>query len=183
MKITSQEEYGLRCLVQIARQRMDEDPDQPLPISEIARAEGISVEYAGKLLSLLRQGELVRSVRGKHGGYVLNRDAAGITLLDVVTALSGPIFRNDTCSRFSGQAQDCVHIDNCGMRPVWAALSSIIGSLLDSITIADLCREEHEVARSILTEPWRHLGQLADAVEPPRLSARSGTRSQTTATG
>ena len=64
MKVSSQEEYGLRCLLQVGKKRTDETP---IPISEIAVREGLSVEYVGKLLMTLRRGGLVKSIRGKAG--------------------------------------------------------------------------------------------------------------------
>ena len=62
MKITSMEEYGLRCMLQLALS----DSDGPMSVSEVAGNEGLSTEYAGKLLNMLRQAELVDSVRGRH---------------------------------------------------------------------------------------------------------------------
>lgn len=168
MKITSQEEYGLRCLAQIARQGLDGDLAQPLPISEIARAEGISVEYAGKLLSLLRQEGLVQSVRGKNGGYVLTRPPSEITLLELITALSGPLFEEESCNRFSGTGEECVHMGDCGMRPVWWVLSNLIGGLLDSITIQDLCRDEQQVGSSLHRKLLARIQEQVDREEAGR---------------
>ena len=98
MKISSQEEYGLRCLMQVARH----STENPVPISEIAMQEGLSVEYVGKLLMKLRKGELVSSVRGKAGGYVLARPAEEISLRLVLEVLSEPIYAPDYCERFAG---------------------------------------------------------------------------------
>lgn len=69
MKITAQEEYGLRCLLRFART----GTEAVLTISEIAAAEGLSVPYVAKLLAILRQGGLIESVRGRSGGYRLAR--------------------------------------------------------------------------------------------------------------
>jgi Rrf2 family protein len=71
MQLLASEEYGLRCLLRVAHARGGE----PLPIAEIARDEGISPEYAAKLLRRLRLAGLVRSVRGAEGGYLLARPA------------------------------------------------------------------------------------------------------------
>src|SRR5262245_47549595 len=66
MKISSQEEYGLRCLLRLARAE-----DGQLSIADIAAGEGLSVPYVAKLLTVLRQGGLIDSVRGRAGGYHL----------------------------------------------------------------------------------------------------------------
>ena len=71
MQLLATEEYGLRCLVQVARHTAP----QPITIPEIAAAEGLSPEYAAKLLRALRQAELVVSTRGAGGGYRLSRPA------------------------------------------------------------------------------------------------------------
>ena len=66
MKITAQEEYGLRCLLRLARA---EGEHAALTIPEIAAAEGLSVPYVAKLLAVLRQAGLIESARGRAGGY------------------------------------------------------------------------------------------------------------------
>jgi Rrf2 family protein len=138
MKISSQEEYGLRCLVQVAR----ETGGGPLPISEIAMSEGLSVEYVGKLLMKLRKGGLVDSVRGKAGGYVLARPAEDITLKLVLDVLSEPIYDPGYCERFSGTEETCVHVDECGIRPIWSIVNRFLANALDGVTIADLIESE-----------------------------------------
>ena len=72
MKITAQEEYGLRCLLQLARMPQG----QIVSVKEIADKEGLSGANVEKLLRLLSHAGLVHSVRGIKGGYVLNRPAA-----------------------------------------------------------------------------------------------------------
>ena len=67
MKITAQEEYGLRCLLRLARA----GDGRSLTIPEIAADEGLSVPYVAKLLAVLRQAGLIESVRGRSGGYRL----------------------------------------------------------------------------------------------------------------
>src|SRR5215469_16076105 len=76
MKITSQEEYGLRCLMRLARV----EDGHSLTIPEIAAAERLSPPYVAKLLSVLRQAGLIASVRGRTGGYHLTRPAAEVSL-------------------------------------------------------------------------------------------------------
>ena len=84
MKITAQEEYGLRCLLRLARTGVG----QPLTIPEIAAAEKLSVPHVAKLLSVLRQAGWIESVRGRTGGYYLARSPADIHLGAVMLALA-----------------------------------------------------------------------------------------------
>jgi Rrf2 family protein len=140
MKISSQEEYGLRCLLQVARDGIE----SPVPISEIAAREGLSVEYVGKLLMKLRKGELVTSVRGKAGGYILAKPAEEISLRLVLEVLSDPIFDTRYCSRFSGTEKTCVHAKDCGIRPIWAVVNRFLHRTLASLSIADVLSSEKD---------------------------------------
>src|SRR5947208_13366065 len=88
MKLSAQEEYGLRCLLRLGAQ----GDGGSLTIPEISRTEGISPEYVAKLMRIMRQGGLVTSARGATGGYTLSRPAEQITAGEAVTVLGGPLF-------------------------------------------------------------------------------------------
>src|SRR5271165_290641 len=123
MKITAQEEYGLRCLLRLARVQ----GGQPLTIPEIAAAENLSVPYVGKLLTVLRQAGLIDSVRGRTGGYHLSQPPADIRLGGVLLALGEPLFEEPGyCERHAGPETSgpCVHRDGCSLRGLWQTLES-----------------------------------------------------------
>jgi Rrf2 family protein len=141
MQLSAQEEYGLRCLLQVAR---EPGPD-PATIPEIAAREGLSPEYAAKLLRALRQADLVVSTRGAGGGYRLARPAGEITVWQVVEALGGSIFPEGFCETHPGQLHDCVHTTACSLRPVWSAVESAIRGVLQNVTVADLARGERHL--------------------------------------
>jgi Rrf2 family protein len=84
MKISAHEEYGLRCLVQLARAEADRES---LTLNQIAGREGLSVANAGKLMWILVKAGLVQSQRGANGGYTLARPAAEIRLSEVIRIL------------------------------------------------------------------------------------------------
>src|SRR5262245_39720263 len=88
MKISAQEEYGLRCLLRLAQS--GDNASATLP--EIAAAEGLSVAYAAKLLSVLRQAGLIESVRGRSGGYRLAQAPETIGLGSLLLTLGEPLF-------------------------------------------------------------------------------------------
>ncbi|HWW94152.1 MAG TPA: Rrf2 family transcriptional regulator, partial [Vicinamibacteria bacterium] len=69
MKLSSQEEYGLRCLLQLGR----EGEGRSLTIAEMSQREGISTPNVAKIMRILRRAGLVLSTRGKSGGYTLAR--------------------------------------------------------------------------------------------------------------
>ena len=138
MQLLAQEEYGLRCLIQVARHA---GPD-PLTIPEIAEAEGLSPEYTAKLLRALRQAELVVSTRGAGGGYRLARPAREITAWQVVQALGGSLFPKEFCESHPGLRHDCVHTGGCSIRGLWGAVESAVRGVLEGVTLADLARTD-----------------------------------------
>src|SRR5258708_13724868 len=79
MKISAQEEYGLRCLVQLATLPAGDS----LTLPQIAEREGISTANAGKLMWLLNKAGFVHSTRGTKGGYFLSRPAGDIHLVEI----------------------------------------------------------------------------------------------------
>jgi Rrf2 family protein len=138
MKLSAQEEYGLRCLLRMAT-RGDE---ASLSIPEISRAEGLSVPNVAKLMRLLRLAGYVKSVRGQSGGYSLAKPAAEIVVGAVLESLGGKIFGPRFCVRHSGIELVCVHDKDCSMRSLWRALQHTVEKVLFQISLADLLRKE-----------------------------------------
>jgi len=141
MKISAHEEYGLRCLVQLARAEADAES---LTLNQIAGREGLSVANAGKLMWILVKAGLVQSQRGANGGYTLARPAAEIRLSEVIRILD-----EDTVDRFcqshAGVLDVCVHTSDCGIRPVIVGLHEIVQNALSEITLAELIGSEEKV--------------------------------------
>jgi Rrf2 family protein len=140
MKISAQEEYGLRCLLQLA-QVADRDS---LTLAQIAEREGISVANAGKLLWILNKAGLVQSTRGTKGGYQLARAAAEIRLSEVIKVLEDDEM-GEHCRSYTGVMETCVHTGDCGIRPVIVSLNEIVQSALSNITLAQLLGSEAHV--------------------------------------
>lgn len=134
MKITAQEEFGLRCALQLART----GPGESLTLPEIASREGLSVPHAGKLLARLREGGLVRSVRGRAGGYSIARSAESITAAEVLRVLGTRPWPESHCLRHRGTLAACVHAQGCSVRSLWGSLDTIVDRLLGAVTLADL---------------------------------------------
>lgn len=165
MHLMAQEEYGLRCLVQVARHRGPE----PLTIPEIARAEGLSPEYTAKLMRALRKGGLVSSTRGAGGGYRLARAAEDVTAWDVLEILGGSFFPESFCDSHPGQHKDCVHTPNCSIRALWRRAEGAVRGVLGGVTLADLLRGERSML-VLLDEP--RAPEAADPLAEDGRSAR-----------
>jgi Rrf2 family protein len=143
MKLSAQEEYGLRCLLRIGAR----GDGGSLTIPEISRAEGISPEYVAKLMRILRQGGLVTSARGASGGYTLARVAEQITAGQALTVLGGRLFESDFCDRHAGAESLCTHSIDCSIRSLWQALQSAVDHVLTKTTLKDLlCSEPQMVS-------------------------------------
>jgi len=144
MKITAQEEYGLRCLLRLAQA----GEGHSLTIPDIAADEGMSVPYVGKLLAVLRQAGLIESVRGRAGGYRLAQDPARVGLGSLLLALGEPLYDDPGyCERHRGNVTEgsCVHHNACTLRGLWQTLEQWIRHTLDQITLADLMQSEKQV--------------------------------------
>ncbi|MBS1707522.1 MAG: Rrf2 family transcriptional regulator [Armatimonadetes bacterium] len=151
MKLSAQEEYGLRCLVSLARQ----GEGGTMTIPEISRAEGLSQSHVAKLLAILRKAGVISATRGQVGGYRLARPAGQIALRDILQPLGGTLFGPEFCARHTGLEADCVHKTDCALRPLWTNLEAVVNSVIDRYTLGDLVDGNIE-------QPLVHLGQVHD---------------------
>jgi Rrf2 family protein len=140
MKISAQEEYGLRCLVQLATLPSGDS----LTLPQIAEREGISTANAGKLMWLLNKAGFVQSTRGTKGGYFLARPAGDIFLSEIIKVLDEDVMSGH-CESFAGVKDKCVHTGDCGIRPVIVGLHEIVENALSKITLAQLVGSESSV--------------------------------------
>jgi len=140
MKISAQEEYGLRCLVQLANLEKDET----LTLPQISEREGISQANAGKLMWILNKGGFVKATRGTKGGYSLSRASDEIQLSEVIKVLDDDEIEGH-CDSYTGIQDSCVHTGDCGIRPVIVGLHEIVQNALSNITLAQLVGTEEKV--------------------------------------
>lgn len=143
MKPTAFEEYGLRCLLHVARHgRRSGRVGGSITIGEISRTEGISAPNAAKLMRALRRGGFVASIRGQSGGYTLARPPEEITVHQVLAALGGKLFEESFCDRHAGIERSCTHTIECSIRSLWQMVQIAVDQVLERITLADLLRGE-----------------------------------------
>ena len=141
MKMSSREEYGLRCLLRVGR----EGSESSVTIPELARAEGISEANVAKMMRVLRRGGFVRSTRGQSGGYSLARRPEQIAVGHVLAVLGGRIFDSNFCGAHSGISSLCTHMGDCSIRSVWRLLQDAIDGVLGRMTLKDLLRNESDM--------------------------------------
>ena len=159
MKISAQEEYGLRCLVQLAGLTAGDS----LTLPQIAEREGISTANAGKLMWLLNKAGFVQSTRGTKGGYFLARPASEIRLSEIIRVLDHDVV-NKHCDSYTGVLDSCVHNGDCGIRPVIVGLHEIVENALSQITLAQMVGNERSV-----DEMFHSIQGIHRTIEPSRI--------------
>lgn len=144
MKLSSQEEYGLRCLLRVGR----EGTAGSVSIAELSRSEGISEPNVAKMMRVLRESGFVRSTRGQAGGYALSRPANEINVGEALAALGGRLYEPSFCDAHTGIERLCTHMPDCSIRSVWRMLQNAVDQVLGKITLKDLLVSEREMTES-----------------------------------
>lgn len=160
MKVSALEEYGLRCMILLAKS----DEDTTLSLAEISSREGLSIPYAGKLLMILRQGGLVKAERGRQGGYALSRPPEQIRLSEVFNALGEPLFGSAHCERHAGGKEKCVHGQDCTVQHIWSSFDRFIRDILETVTLADLAGGRERLLAS-LRESMHHMDYMGEKIK------------------
>ena len=169
MIFSSKAEYGVRLMVELGRQ----SPDQPTSLKAIADAEGLPLAYLEQVVARLRRAELVMSARGAHGGYWLARDAAEITMYDVVAALEGPIAPMECFVHDQMERIVCSHLPQTGAGPcatklLWTRVQGGIIRSLQTTTLAELVEFSRRAAKPSLKSRLR--------LSPGSFAHRAGVR-------
>lgn len=135
MKLSGGVEWALHCCVVLTA------ATEPVPAARLAQLHDVSPSYLAKQMQALSRADLVKSVQGKTGGYVLTRAAADISVLDVVQAVDGasPAF---TCTEirqrgpFGTPPEDCTKA--CPIARTMSAADAAWRAALQAVSIADL---------------------------------------------
>lgn len=139
MKVSAKEENGLLAIAGLAKYY--NGPEMPVSLSVIAADQQISLEYLEKIFPALRKADLVRSIRGVNGGYVLTRPPQSITVAEVLKALSGEVLTIQCAGKRTEAA--CNAKSPCLAKPVWNTLQNRILETLSVITLADLLEKPY----------------------------------------
>lgn len=155
MKISTKGRYGLRIMLDLAAHADKYGLDCPRMLGDICKEQGFSRKYVGRLTVELRDAELIVSIRGAHGGYMLDRPAEEISLLEVLEALEGPIAIVDClhCSRNKkGRKKKLPKGKSCGTlkdgcvgclaHEVWYTLNEEMRKALDRVTLRDIMNHD-----------------------------------------
>ena len=127
--------YALKAMLNLARSGTSRQPKQ---VSLIAVEENIPRKFLETIMSELREEKLVESVRGKFGGYRLQRPAEMITFGQIMRVTDGPIALVPCVSHnFYKRCDDCVDETSCALRRVMAEVRREASEILDRTSLAD----------------------------------------------
>lgn len=140
MKLSTKGRYGLRAFVDIALYSETE----PVSLAEVAKRQDISISYLEQLMTKLRKANLVESVRGASGGYVLTRGADEISVGEVLRALEGDMSPVECAT----DDEDCEHIcgasGHCTTRLVWKKINDSVNDTINNIFISELVADSRK---------------------------------------
>jgi len=153
MKITAQEEYGLRILIRIANCK----DAKGISIPQISEAEGLSSHYAAKLTRVLRMEGFINSTPGYKGGYILAKPANQIIIAKLLKALGGSLFDKEFCRQHTGTLQLCTNSVDCSSRSLWQMIQMTVDRLLEQVTLQDLLGVEKESSIKLVRMLEEHL--------------------------
>ena len=129
LRVTKLTDYATLVLTVLAAR-----PEEVLSASELADEAGLEVPTVAKLLKPLAQAGLVAGFRGSNGGYRLARPASGISLVEIVEAMEGPLGMTE-CSLHAGA---CGIEHSCGVRANWRRINDVVADALRSVTLAQM---------------------------------------------
>ena len=132
MRFTTRTEYGLVCLIYMAKH--GDEHFTPISIKEMVKAEGFSPAYIEKILQALRSAGVVTSQQGNHGGYALAKHPSQINLREIIEALEGATF-DVFCEPENRKDITCTHFSMCGIKPLWGKTKEMLDQFYSSLTL------------------------------------------------
>ena len=135
MRLTTKGRFAVTAMIDVALH----GDSGPVTLAAISERQRISLSYLEQLFGKLRRHGIVDSVRGPGGGYTLSRDAAELSVADIILAVDEPIDATQC-----GGKENCHDDRRCMTHELWASLNAHIFSFLRSVTLAELVRQQRE---------------------------------------
>jgi Rrf2 family protein len=115
-----------------------QETNWPVALKTLAEKQDISVKYLEQLLIPLKGADLVKSVRGARGGYMLARPASQIVMHDILRALEGPLAVVECVDN----PEDCDRVEQCVVHELWEEMSRLVRDYLNGITLEELAEKQ-----------------------------------------
>jgi len=139
LKVSTKGRYALRMLIDLAEHK----GNGFISLKEIAERQNISKQYLEQIVSLLNTSNILRTNRGKQGGYMLAKRPSEYTVKEILRITEGnlaPI----TC--LEEEINQCDKAEYCKTLPMWTGLKKVINDYLESITLQDMLEQYQESA-------------------------------------
>jgi Rrf2 family protein len=136
MKISTKGRYGLKAMIDLALYSTSENT---ITLKSISERQNVSERYLEQIFSSLRKNDLVRSIKGPQGGYMLSREAKDTTVGNILRALEGDIHIVSTEEEINCKIDKCIK-DN-----LWNKINGSIDKIVDSVTLEDLVLEYKKI--------------------------------------
>lgn len=142
MKITYKGDYALKSILDLAYQY---GHNEPSPLPDISKRQDVPEKYLEQIMLILKKAGVVRSKRGKGGGFLLARDPKDLTVGEIVRIIDGPV-EPIACANRDFDV-DCQDENQCAFRELWAEVSTAISDIVDNTTFAGLMRKTTNLRR------------------------------------
>jgi Rrf2 family protein len=143
--LTQKARYAVHALIVLA----DHADDEPLMIADIAERARVPRKFLEQILLELKKRGIVRSVRGRSGGYLLGRDPKDITFADILRVIDGPIALSPCASVTAyTKCNDCFDEKTCAIRKVLLAARDATAAVLETRTLASMQSNAKRRARA-----------------------------------
>lgn len=138
--LTSKAKYALRAMIELARAARA-TPGEPVAIADIAERQDIPRRFLEAILLELRRHDLVISMRGKAGGYLLAHGPDEISFAEIIRAIDGPLALTPCTSLTAYQrCADCLDEGVCALRKTLQKVRDASAEILESATLAGALR-------------------------------------------
>ena len=138
MSISTKGKNAIKLMLDLATY----DNGEPVRLKDIARRQNISEKYLEQIVAVLHKSALVKSIRGAHGGYLLNYVPEKYTVGQILKAVEGDLSPTD-CVGENGTM--CANKSTCASFRLWEKLDEAMNGVLEGITLADMLEWQNEL--------------------------------------
>ncbi|MBQ4614659.1 MAG: RrF2 family transcriptional regulator [Akkermansia sp.] len=137
MRVSTKGRYALRMMIDLARI----GEDLPVALRDIAKRQQIPIKYTENIMAMLLRAGMVKSTRGKAGGYRLQKAPSEYIVYDIIAAAEGNLA---PVQCLDADSPACPMQEQCATLPIWQGLDEAVRNYLSSFTLEDVCKSDKE---------------------------------------
>lgn len=136
MKLSTKIRYGVRSLCDMVTNATG----NPVQIKDISKRQTISARYIEQIFQKLKKADIIKSVRGRSGGYLLTQKPDEISVGDVIRAIDGKDIQLVSCfGKQKGSIKVCEKFGNCAASNIWEEASKRLMDYFNTVTVQQIC--------------------------------------------